>query len=128
MGHTQVSVKLTGPVIREFIRKPRLQLIETFLFINTPARVIIFTVVGIYILITRMYIPPFLVILSTIICIYAILYGIYCNNYDLSYVPNLFHYAICMYGAVLYGALTYKKTAWAKTAHKKITSNTTNIK
>lgn len=127
-GHTQVSVKLTGPVIREFIRKPRLQLIETFLFINTPARVIIFTVVGIYILITRMYIPPFLVILSTIICIYAILYGIYCNNYDLSYVPNLFHYAICMYGAVLYGALTYKKTAWAKTAHKKITSNTTNIK
>lgn len=75
-----------------------------------------------------MYIPPFLVILSTIICIYAILYGIYCNNYDLSYVPNLFHYAICMYGAVLYGALTYKKTAWAKTAHKKITSNTTNIK
>lgn len=42
-GHTQVSVKLTGPVIREFIRKPRLQLIETFLFINTPARVIIFT-------------------------------------------------------------------------------------
>lgn len=127
-GHTQVSAKLVMSVIKEFIRKPRLQLIDTFLFITTPARTVIFTVVGIYILISGIYISSAIVILSTIIIIYSILYGIYCNDYDLSYVPNLFHYAICMFGAVLYGALTYKKTAWAKTTHKKITNHTTNIK
>ena len=127
-GHTQVSAKLTRLVIKEFIRKPRLQLIDTFLFINTPARTVAFTVIGIYILITRIYISPAIVILSAIIFIYAISYSIYCNNYDLSYVPNLFHYAICMFIAVIYGAFTYRKTAWAKTTHKKITSHTTNIK
>lgn len=127
-GHTQVSVKLTGAVIKEFMRKPRLQLIDTLLFINTPARTVIFTVVGLFILMTNTYISPAIVILSTSIFIYAILYGIFCNNYDLSYVPNLFHFSICMFGSVVYGALTYRKTAWAKTAHKKITSHNTNIK
>lgn len=127
-GHTQVSIKLTGKVIKEFIRKPRLQLIETFLFINTPARIIVFTIVTIYILVTQMYIPTFLVILSTVMCIYIILYGLYCNDYDLIYLLNLLHYAICMYGAVLYGAVTYRKTVWAKTEHKKIADHIVNIK
>lgn len=127
-GHTQVSVKLTRSVIKEFLRKPRLQLIDTFLFINTPARIVIFTVVALYVLLTRMYVPLAIVILSILISIYSILYGIYTNDYKISYLPNLLHYAICMIVAVVYGALTYRKTAWAKTTHKKIASHAINIK
>lgn len=75
-----------------------------------------------------MYIPIGLIILSTIISVYSIFYGIYCNHFDLSYVLNLFHYSVCMYGAVLYSVFTYRKTAWAKTTHKKITHIPGNIK
>ncbi|QEH67816.1 glycosyltransferase [Cellulosilyticum sp. WCF-2] len=120
-GHMQVSVKLTGKLIRECIKKPSLQLVDTFLFINTPIRVLLFTIIGIYILITKTYISLLFISISILIFIYTIFYTIYCNKYDISYILNQFHYAICMYFAIVYGTLTYKSTVWVKTKHKKIT-------
>lgn len=119
-GHMQVSMKMTEKLIRAFIRRPSLQLIDTFLFINTPIRVLLFTILGIYILVTRMYISHFLIGLSIGIFIYTIFYTIYCNNYDISYIFNQFHYAISMYVAILYGTITYRSKVWVKTKHKKI--------
>lgn len=125
-GHMQVSAKLTGRLVREFIRKPRLQLIDTFLFINTPVRVILFTIASLFILITRMHISYFLVSLSILIFIYTIFYTVYCNNYDISYLLNQFHYGLSMYFAIIYGAFTYKSTTWVKTKHKKIENTPSN--
>lgn len=119
-GHMQVSVKLTGKLFKAFIKKPRLQLVDTFLFINTPIRVIAFTILGLYMIIARMYISHLLIGLSIFIFIYMIFYTIYCNNYHVLYVLNQFHYGIFMYFAIIYGAFTYQKTKWVKTKHKKI--------
>lgn len=119
-GHMQVSMKMTGKLMRAFIKRPSLQLIDTFLFINTPIRVLLFTVLGIYILMTRLHISYLLIGLSISILIYTIFYTVYCNNYDLSYVFNQFHYAISMYVAILYGTITYRSRVWVKTKHKKI--------
>lgn len=127
-GHMQVSIKMTGRLIKEFIKKPRLQIIDTFLFINTPVRIILFTMVGLYILITRTYISRFFVSLSILIFIYTIFYTIYCNNYDISYIFSQFYYAICMYFVILYGTLTYQNSIWVKTKHKKIPNTPENIK
>lgn len=127
-GHMQVSMKMTGRLIKEFIRRPRLQIVDTFLFINTPIRVLLFTIVGIYILITRTYISHLLISLSILIFIYTIFYTIYCNSYDVSYIFNQFHYGICMYFAILYGTFTYQSTIWVKTKHKKIPDIYKNIK
>lgn len=127
-GHMQVSVKLTGRLLGAFIKKPELQLIDTFLFINTPIRVILFTVVSLYIIITKIYISYFLVSLSLLIFIYTIFYTIYCNNYDVSYLLNQFHYAIFMYFAIVYGAFTYQRTIWVKTKHKKVSDPSQNTK
>lgn len=121
-GHMQVSAKLTGRLVLAFIKKPSLQLVDTFLFINTPIRVILFTIASVIILIKRTYISYLLVSLSILIFIYTLFYTIYCNNFDLSYLLNQFHYGLSMYFAIIYGALTYRSTKWVKTAHKKIPS------
>lgn len=118
-GHMQVYLKLAFPVFKTFLKKPSVQLIDSYLFIATPLRHIeYFVLVVIAILLRhRMHIPLWLLLIPVI---YSIIFTIICNRWKLRYLIPSLTYTITMFIATVYGAITYKNKVWAKTVHKRI--------
>lgn len=118
-GHMQVNVKLSGRLIKEFLKKPSLQLFDSFIFLNSPSKAIIYLTANIFMLIdaSRATVSLWLVIG---LFIYNWSFIIYCDRFKIKYIlPHIF-FGICMYFIIIWGAFTYRNNNWAKTVHKSI--------
>ena len=117
-GHMQTAVKLDKKLIKAFIEKPSVQFIDSFIFLNSPPKMIVYTVANINLLFFNLQIVP--IWLLIILFIYNLLYAIRCNNYKLVYViPHMF-YSITMQISLLIGTLTFRNKQWVKTKHEKL--------
>lgn len=119
-GHAQVSNKLSTRLITEFIKCPSLQLIDSFLFINSPYIITFGGIIFGYTFITRYNYPNWMILSFSIITMYQVLYSFYCNKWKLKYIISEIHYSICMYWCIVIGTLTRKNMKWVKTNHVKI--------
>lgn len=121
-GHTQTLIKLTPSLVKEFLRKPSFQLLDTFIFLSTPARSILYIFMlilqfilffnGAYINITPLFFFASL--------LYQLLFCLYCNDWNMGYVIPFVKYSVEMLFIIPYGTITHKRTTWAKTTHKNI--------
>lgn len=116
-GHMQVSVKLTRRIVVQFLKKPSLQLFDSFLFVNSPSKSLIFFVVNIFLFFNRFKIVPGYVIWG--LFIYNIIFILKCNRYKIKYIIPQIFFSFCMNFIVIFGALTWKNTIWKKTEHKR---------
>ena len=118
-GHVQVAVKLSGEVVRKFVRKPSLQLFDTFVTLNTPSRAMLYVTCTILTGFEIVSNPSFRYIrpIGILIFIYNVIFILRCNMYKIKYIiPHIF-FSFCMYFIIIYGLCTYKKSKWAKTKH-----------
>ena len=129
-GHVQVAMKLNLKILKAFFKNPKIQLLDSFIFLNTPSRAVLYlacsVLTGFEIFNNDLQIIPKVILLT--IFIYNIAFIMHCNRYNISYfIPHLF-FSFCMYFIIIYGFFTYKKTKWAKTIHKlPTTKNLSNI-
>lgn len=117
-GHMQVCIKYTPLLFAEFIKKPRIQLIDSILFLSTPPRTTLYLLANFLAGIYKINCIPLLII--GILLAYNLLYSLYCNEFKIKYfLPHIF-YAFCMQFIIVIGAFSFNKTHWSKTTHKKI--------
>ncbi|MGL5067864.1 MAG: glycosyltransferase [Sarcina sp.] len=116
-GHVQVAMKLNKRILKSFIKKPNIQLFDSFLFLNTPSRAVLYLAcsvsTGIEAFRSDLLVVPKIILL--VIFIYNLAFILHCNRYNLKYlIPHIF-FALCMYFIIIYGFFTHKNTKWAKT-------------
>ena len=114
----QSAIKLDGKLFRSFISKPSFQFIDSFIFLNSPPKMLIYSFAHLGLLFYQTKIIPIWLLL--ILFIYNLFYVFKCNDYKIKYIiPHIF-YSITMQISLLIGSLTFKNNKWAKTIHKKI--------
>lgn len=119
-GHAQVGAKLSRKLIKQFVKTPKWQIIDSLLFINSP---IISTITS---LTTTWYLFNFwnfgilLRVLIVLTLFYNIIFILYSNNWKIKYILPLFHFSFFMYFIIIIGQFTYKNKKWVKTKHIKI--------
>ncbi|WP_297520037.1 glycosyltransferase family 2 protein [uncultured Clostridium sp.] len=118
-GHMQVFMKLSWSVIKEFLKNPSIQLIDSFLFITNPFRDLLYVVVLFIdiLLYKEIHVPLYLILIPLT---YSIVFTILCDNRKIKYLLPSMMYTVTMFFATVYGGLTYTNRVWAKTVHKKI--------
>lgn len=119
-GHMQVSIKLSKDILKEFCKKPSLQLFDSFLFVNSPSRTVIYTLGCLLDLLFYHSSNIYMFSLAIISLIYNFLFIFKCNSWKIKYIIPQFIYAACMYFIICYSAFTYKNKTWVKTKHKSI--------
>lgn len=119
-GHMQVSMKLSLDIIKQFIKKPSLQLFDSFIFVNSPSRAFIYTLGGLISLFAFRDVGTIVLLLSLIALIYNFIFVMKCNSYKIKYfIPHAI-YSFFMYFIILHSIFTYKNNTWVKTEHKQI--------
>ena len=117
-GHMQVCVNCMPKLLIAFIKKPKLQLLDSMLFLITPGKGVVFVLINILSIITHSSYISLRVLL--ILNMYNLIFVYYVNNRNKKYfIPHIL-YSISMHFIIVIGAITYKKTHWVKTTHKKI--------
>lgn len=117
-GHMQVSVKLSKRILIAFFKKPSLQLFDSFLFVNTPSKSLIYILAIIFTLFRVGVFDLIPDLIALLIMIYNFLFILKCNKFKVKYlIPHIF-FSLCMYFIIIYSAITYKNNKWAKTEHK----------
>lgn len=117
-GHSQTMVKLAPGLLKAFIKKPSLQIFDTIVFLCTPAKSILYLLM-ILLQLTAIaagnYIDPILFVISLV---YQLLFCLYCNDWNISYIIPFIKYGLEMVPLIIYGTLTHRDTKWCKTEHK----------
>lgn len=119
-GHMQTLVKLTPSLIKAFFKKPSFQLLDTFIFLSTPAKSIVYIfmlILQFILFFNGAYIKPLIFFISLL---YQVIFCLYCNDWKISYIIPFIKYGIEMLFIIPYGTITYKRTTWVKTKHKNI--------
>lgn len=120
-GHTQVFIKLSIPLLIAFIKRPSIQLLDSFLFIFSPIKNILYTLlIGLEIDFHKYLHISFWYMIIPLI--YSFVFSLLANEWKFRYVLPYIAFTITMFFATAYGALTFKNTIWAKTEHKKLDS------
>ena len=117
-GHSQTMVKLAPRLLKAFIKKPSLQIFDSIIFLCTPAKSILYLLMLLLqftAAASGSYMSP---ILFTISLIYQLLFCLYCNDWNLSYIIPFIKYGLEMIPLMIHGAVTYRDTNWVKTEHK----------
>lgn len=117
-GHTQVAYKLDSSIIKKFFKKPSWQLIDSFLFVNTPPKFIIYIIANLGLFYYNHY--PILTEITLILMIYYLFYILKCNNYKIKYIIPHFLYSITMQVSLFIGTVSFTNKEWVKTNHKKL--------
>ena len=117
-GHMQTAMKLDKSLIKAFIKRPSFQLIDSFIFLNSPPKFIIYLIANINLLLLNIKIIPLWVLI--LLFAYNAFYVLRCNGYKLKYFIPHFWYSITMQISLLIGTVTYKNKQWVKTVHKKL--------
>ena len=117
-GHMQTAMKLDKSLLKAFIKKPSFQLIDSFIFLNSPPKFIIYLIANINLLLLNIKIIPLWVLI--LLFAYNTFYVLRCNGYKLKYFIPHFWYSITMQISLLIGTVTYKNKQWVKTVHKKL--------
>ena len=117
-GHMQTAMKLDKSLIKSFIKRPSFQLIDSFIFLNSPPKFIIYLIANINLLLLNIKIIPLWVLI--LLFVYNTFYVLRCNGYKLKYFIPHFWYSITMQISLLIGTVTYKNKQWVKTVHKKL--------
>ena len=117
-GHMQTAMKLDKSLLKAFIKRPSFQLIDSFIFLNSPPKFIIYLIANINLLLLNIKIIPLWVLI--LLFVYNTFYVLRCNGYKLKYFIPHFWYSITMQISLLIGTLTYRNKQWVKTVHKKL--------
>ena len=117
-GHMQTAMKLDKSLIKSFIKRPSFQLIDSFIFLNSPPKFIIYLIANINLILLNIKIIPLWVLI--LLFVYNTFYVLRCNGYKLKYFIPHFWYSITMQISLLIGTVTYKNKQWVKTVHKKL--------
>lgn len=117
-GHMQTAMKLDKSLIKAFIKRPSFQLIDSFIFLNSPPKFIIYLIANINLLLLNIKIIPLWILI--LLFTYNAFYVLRCNGYKLKYFIPHFWYSITMQISLLIGTLTYRNKQWVKTVHKKL--------
>ena len=117
-GHMQTAMKLDKSLLKAFIKRPSFQLIDSFIFLNSPPKFIIYLIANINLILLNIKIIPLWVLI--LLFVYNTFYVLRCNGYKLKYFIPHFWYSITMQISLLIGTLTYRNKQWVKTVHKKL--------
>ena len=117
-GHMQTAMKLDKSLLKAFIKRPSFQLIDSFIFLNSPPKFIIYLIANINLLLLNIKIIPLWVLI--LLFVYNTFYVLRCNGYKLKYFIPHFWYSITMQISLLIGTVTYRNKQWVKTVHKKL--------
>lgn len=117
-GHMQTAMKLDKSLLKAFIKRPSFQLIDSFIFLNSPPKFIIYLIANINLLLFNISIIPSWVLV--LLFVYNTFYVLRCNGYKLKYFIPHFWYSITMQISLLIGTFTYRNKQWVKTVHKKL--------
>ena len=117
-GHMQTAMKLDKSLLKAFIKKPSFQLIDSFIFLNSPPKFIIYLIANINLILLNIKIIPLWVLI--LLFVYNTFYVLRCNGYKLKYFIPHFWYSITMQISLLIGTVTYRNKQWVKTVHKKL--------
>ena len=117
-GHMQTAMKLDKSLLKAFIKRPSFQLIDSFIFLNSPPKFIIYLIANINLLLLNIKIIPLWILI--LLFVYNTFYVLRCNGYKLKYFIPHFWYSITMQISLLIGTLTYRNKQWVKTVHKKL--------
>ena len=117
-GHMQTAMKLDKSLLKAFIKRPSFQLIDSFIFLNSPPKFIIYLIANINLLLLNIKIIPLWILVT--LFIYNLFYILRCNGYKIKYFIPHFWYSITMQVSLLIGTITYKNRQWVKTVHKKL--------
>ena len=117
-GHMQTAMKLDKSLIKSFIKRPSFQLIDSFIFLNSPPKFIIYLIANINLILLNIKIIPLWVLI--LLFVYNTFYVLRCNGYKLKYFIPHFWYSITMQISLLIGTVTYRNKQWVKTVHKKL--------
>lgn len=117
-GHMQTAMKLDKSLLKAFIKRPSFQLIDSFIFLNSPPKFIIYLIANINLLLLNIKIIPLWILI--LLFAYNTFYVLRCNEYKLKYFIPHFWYSITMQISLLIGTVTYKNKQWVKTVHKKL--------
>ena len=117
-GHMQTAMKLDKSLLKAFIKRPSFQLIDSFIFLNSPPKFIIYLIANINLLLLNIKIIPLWVLI--LLFVYNAFYVLRCNGYKLKYFIPHFWYSITMQISLLIGTVTYRNKQWVKTVHKKL--------
>lgn len=117
-GHMQTAMKLDKSLLKAFIKRPSFQLIDSFIFLNSPPKFIIYLIANINLLLFNINIIPLWILIS--LFVYNLFYVLRCNGYKLKYFIPHFWYSFTMQISLLIGTITYRNKQWVKTVHKKL--------
>lgn len=117
-GHMQTAMKLDKSLLKAFIKRPSFQLIDSFIFLNSPPKFIIYLIANINLLLFNINIIPLWILI--LLFVYNLFYVLRCNGYKLKYLIPHFWYSITMQISLLIGTITYRNKQWVKTVHKKL--------
>ena len=117
-GHMQTAMKLDKSLLKAFIKRPSFQLIDSFIFLNSPPKFIIYLIANINLILLNIKIIPLWVLI--LLFVYNTFYVLRCNGYKLKYFIPHFWYSITMQISLLIGTVTYRNKQWVKTVHKKL--------
>ena len=116
-GYMQVSVRLSGKLFKGFIKRPSLQLFDSFIFINTPSKSVLYVVFYVAALLNKNFIPSWLVV---VLFMYNLFFILWCNKFKLKYlIPHMISCFVTTF-VLIWSFFTWRKTEWVKTMHKKI--------
>ena len=119
-GHMQTAVKLDKDIIKTFFKRPSIQIIDTFLFVNNPPKSIIYLIanIGSFILSCHMKSNIFTIILILLL-IFNFIVVMKANDWKLKYIIPHIVFAVTMKISIFIGTITFKKSKWVKTKHKR---------
>ena len=117
-GHMQTAMKLDKSLLKAFIKRPSFQLIDSFIFLNSSSKFIIYLIANINLLLLDIRIIPLWILI--LLFVYNAFYVLRCNGYKLKYFIPHFWYSITMQISLLIGTVTYRNKQWVKTVHKKL--------
>ena len=119
-GHMQVAVKLDSYILKQFFKKPSLQLFDSFLFVNNPPKSLIYLIANIGIFIINNNYKLFSNYILLFLIIYNLIIVLISDNFNIKYIIPHYFYSLCMRYAVIIGSITFKNNKWVKTKHKEI--------
>lgn len=116
-GHMQVSMKMSKKILIAFIKKPSLQLFDSFIFVNSPSKSIIY-MAGFTLTMFTSSRPVFG--LSILLAMYNFIFVFGCDKWKSKFIiPHIF-YSLTFNVIILYSMITFKDKSWTKTKHVKI--------
>lgn len=119
-GHAYVSCKLSKDILKEFFKNPSLQLFDSFMFLNSPSRSLLYILILLLSPFYVYFVSPVFAMVNLITLLYQFGFILYTNDWDIRFVIPHVLYSLTMIILLPIGWFKRNTKTWVKTTHVKI--------